>query len=58
MDKKINNKIDKAINKLNKKIANQGFKNGIVYHFRMTDVYIKRIQLLCRLRNNLNSYDT
>jgi len=58
MDKKINKKLNKAIEKLNKKIANEGFKNGIVYHFRMTDVYIRRIQLLCRLRDNLNSYDT
>jgi len=58
MDKKINNKLDKAISKLNQKIAKEGFKNGIVYHFRMTDSYIRRIKLLCRLRDNLNSYDT
>ena len=52
MDNKINKKIDKAINKLNKLIAKEPFKNGIVYHFRMTNSYIKRIQLLCRLRDN------
>jgi hypothetical protein len=55
MDKKINNKLDKAINKLNEKIASESFKNGIVYHFRMTDKYITRIKLLCRLKDN---YDT
>lgn len=58
MDKKITRKIDKAIDKLNNKLRKEGFKNGIVYHFRMTDSYIRRIQLLCRLRDNLNSYDT
>ena len=58
MEKKIKKKLDRAIEKLNKKISNERFKNGIVYHFRMTDVYIRRIKLLCRLRDNLNSYDT
>jgi len=58
MDKKINRKINKSIDKLNNKLRKEGFKNGIVYHFRMTDSYIRRIQLLCRLRDNLDSYDT
>jgi ferritin-like metal-binding protein YciE len=53
MNNKINKKIDKAINKLNKLIEKESFKNGIVYHFRMTDRYIKRIQWLCRLRDNV-----
>lgn len=55
MEKKIKKKLDKAIEKLNQKIAKEKFNNGIVYHFRMTSSYIRRIQLLCRLRDN---YDT